>query len=162
MSLFPLWCDEYEIHNPIISQVNNIAVTTRNDPHTEQIERNDQGDRLNNQGQDGENISNNPSYISNPIPREIEMKNTLEKPLNEASEQLSEKLLIKSSNDTRLVNQSEGHFNKYFLVDENKTENEFVFSENVNIDTLSHNEVIIESLKKKYEKEHEDGSSENK
>ncbi len=91
--------------------------------------------------------------------QEIEMKNLKEKAqgnyLDYIRSQNSEKNVVKSSSDTRFVNRSEEHDQKFQLVEENesKTENEFVFSENVNIDNLSYNEPIIESLKKKQEEE---------
>jgi hypothetical protein len=93
------------------------------------------------------------------VGQEIEMKNLKEKAqgnyLDYIRSQNSEKNVVKSSSDTRFVNRSEEHDQKFQLVEENesKTENEFVFSENVNIDNLSYNEPIIESLKKKQEEE---------
>jgi hypothetical protein len=88
--------------------------------------------------------------------RGIEM-NELQNRENNTQSEKSEKLIYKSSVDTKLVNNEESQ-QKYHLVEEdqeNRTENEFVFSENVNIDTLSYNEPIVESLKKKYQ----DGSN---
>ena len=50
---------------------------------------------------------------------------------------------FKSLIDTRLVNNGNDN-QKYYLVEENenKTENEYVFSENINIDNLSYNDPI--------------------
>jgi hypothetical protein len=159
MSLFPLWCDEFEQHNPIILQNrNNPQNNIQNSQNNSAV-----NPTINPTQPERDSLSQNNSMSNNSknltIPRETELKGN---PQN--TEQLSEKILIKSSNDTRLVNPSEDQNNKYFLVEdiENKTENEFVFSENVNIDTLSYNEPILESLKKKHEKEQDDGCSETK
>jgi hypothetical protein len=69
---------------------------------------------------------------------------------NNTQSQNSEKIIYKSSVDTKLVNNEETQ-QKFHLVgdDHDRTENEFVFSENVNIDTLSYNEPYVE--RKKYQ-----------
>lgn len=145
MSLFPMWCDEFEQNNPVI---------ITNQENNQEIPENQQANGNNFENPNLEHLPDNHSH---------EMED-LNKPLSEQDkhhsqhEQMSEKILIKSSNDTRLVNPSEGQNVKYFLVEENenKTENEFVFSENVNIDTLSYNEPVVEGWKKKHEKEQEE------
>lgn len=71
----------------------------------------------------------------------------------------SEKIVIKSSNDTRRVNNDEDGRQFLFVENENKTENEYVFSENVNIDTLSYNEPMIEFKKKQEEEKENKGVS---
>lgn len=90
------------------------------------------------------NLNKEREIDSNIYPQEIKARD-----MNTG--ELSERVVIKSSNDTRLVNNDEDN-RKYCLVEENenKTENEFVFSENVNIDNLSYNEPIIESFKKQH------------
>jgi hypothetical protein len=83
---------------------------------------------------------------------------------NNTTSQNSEKLIQhKSSVDTKLVNHEFEQNTKYHLVEESdvRTENEFVFSENVNIDTLSYNEPIVESLKKKLQ-DNEENNLNNK
>jgi hypothetical protein len=152
MSLFPMWCDEYERLYPIINPQNitDASLSQQNNLSTNQedagISNNADNNSANSQSLINFNRSNN---NSNQIEGELQ---------NDKNGQYSEKVLIKSSNDTRLANPSVDQNNKYHLVEENenKTENEFVFSENVNIDTLSYNEPIIEKWKKKYDKEHEE------
>jgi hypothetical protein len=93
----------------------------------------------------------------------IEM-NELTMKENNTISQNSEKLIYhKSSVDTKLVNH-EVEQQKYHLVEEDherKSENEFVFSENVNIDTLSYNEPIVESLKKKIQESNQNVGASN-
>jgi hypothetical protein len=172
MSLFPFWFDEFELHNPVIlkqterelSQTQNL---TNEEPITE-IKNENEIITKENQINDNRTENKEESIIleneMNSLRPEIEIVSSKQKLPDYSKSIISEKILIKSSNDTRLVNNSEDHNNvnnlqpKYILVDENenRTENEFVFSENVNIDTLSYNEPILESLKKKNEKEHEE------
>ena len=143
MSLLPLWCDEFELHNPIITRIinpvnnqteikNNEEVINEAQIINNESPRNDQDSYPIMQGEFNLNDSLNP--------HEGEIKNIHEKHFTELKSQISEKILIKSSSDTRLVNPSEDQNNKYYLVEENesRTESEFVFSENVNIDTLSY------------------------
>jgi hypothetical protein len=121
-----LWCDEFEINNPVIQRIINT-------PNQEEAQ-----------------IEEKQSNHS----QERELKSLQEKAMpNEFKSQISEKAPT-PNDETKLVNISEGHNNhknKFFLVEENesKTENEFVFSENVNIDTLSYNEPIIDRAKSK-------------
>jgi len=172
MSLFPFWFDEFELHNPVIlqqieselSQTQNLIseepindIKNENHITTNENQINDRRAENKEESQILENEMNS-------LRPEIEMVSRKQKLPDYSKSIISEKILIKSSNDTRLVNNSEDHNNvnnlqpKYILVDENenRTENEFVFSENVNIDTLSYNEPILESLKKKNEKEQEE------
>lgn len=178
MSLFPFWYDEFEAHNPVITQ-NNIQINNINtQPPTQSQNISDEDVAL----PDGDHMKvveneinkSNKIYSNEVTPTreeqdslrpEIEMVSNKDKLPDDPKSHNSEKILIKSSNDTRLVNHSEDHnmnnnnvVTKYILVDENenKTENEFVFSENVNIDTLSYNEPLLESMKKKNEKEQEE------
>jgi hypothetical protein len=173
MSLFPLWYDEFEIQNPVVVENNVQNDNEPEDPlNLDATSRNSLTQNENKFNLDSMNSINNLNSEENKkiilsdeendsLKPEIEMvdKNNLP---DYSKSQTSERILIKSSNDTRLVNHSEDHNNiidnKYILVDENesKTENEFVFSENVNIDTLSYNETILESLKKRNVKEHEE------
>jgi hypothetical protein len=173
MSLFPFWYEEFEIQNPLISQqiVNEVS-QTQNATNEETIP---QTNNIENQITENENEFNDIrgenkketqiiEQEMDSLRPEIEMVSRKQILPDYAKSIASEKILIKSSNDTRLVNHSEEHNiinnleTKYILVDENenRTENEFVFSENVNIDTLSYNEPILESLKKKNEKEYEE------
>ena len=129
LSLFPLWCDEFENNNPVI--VRNTTQTVENRVvELDEIESNHSQER--------------------------ELKSLQEKTVpHEFKSQISEKIPYE---DTRMVNISDGQNNpnnKFFLVEENesKTENEFVFSENVNIDNLSYNEPIIDRLKNKKDEE---------
>lgn len=137
LSLFPFWCDEFEQQNPIVNpiQINQTELNNLQ-PNNIIIENSDEQEDI---------IANNIK-----LNEENSNFNNSEGKVNSIKK--GEKVLIKSSNDTRLVNPSETHDNKYCLVEENenRTENEFVFSENVNIDTLSYNEPIIESLRKKH------------
>jgi hypothetical protein len=61
-----------------------------------------------------------------------------------------ERDIVKSNTDTRKVNHDDDQ-TKYQLVEEteNRTENEFVFSENVNIDNLSYFNEPMSEIKKK-------------
>jgi hypothetical protein len=182
MSALPMWCDDFEQHNPVIvrqqrpernRRVRELEMTNLNEGNNpnelndlndeneinneiQQEMMDDLQDNLTNENEDIEEQEMNPHEDKNIHDKHPEFKSQISK--------ISEKILIKSSNDdTRLVNHSEDQNPKFFLVEENenRTENEFVFSENVNIDTLSYNEPIIESLRKKNEKEADD-ESENK
>jgi hypothetical protein len=185
MSALPMWCDEFEQHNPVIQRLqlaaenSNQAVNTPNNREIEMTNLNQEENNIIREIHDENQINNeiqqemmdelhqqmreqiqhieeqemNPHEDKNIHDKHPEFKSQISK--------ISEKILIKSSNnDTRNVNHSEDQNPKFFLVEENenRTENEFVFSENVNIDTLSYNEPIIESLRKKNEKESEEES----
>ena len=178
MSALPMWCDDFELHNPLIQR---IQAPVEN-PNTNMI--NNREIELTNIIQDENNIIreiHDENQINSDIQQEMmdELHQQMREQIQQIEEQemnphedknlhdkhpefksqiskLSEKILIKSSNnDTRNVNHSEDQNPKFFLVEENenRTENEFVFSENVNIDTLSYNEPIIESLRKKNDDE---------
>ncbi len=135
LSLFPMWCDKFELHNPVIQRSPNIASIQNNpqEPVIPEVEK------------------------ESTHSQERELKSLQEKAVpQEFKSQISEK----AHDGTKIVNLSEGHNNpnnKFFLVEENesKTENEFVFSENVNIDNLSYNEPILDRLKNKQKTEEE-------
>jgi hypothetical protein len=161
-SLFPAWCDEFELRNPF-----PVSKNSENDGGDVGNINNERehlaGGGFNPEEEEKENLIHNDHNDDEEIRGdvEIEMKNLKERIQgSEFHTSEKERLVIKSSNDTRLVNhsenpQAENNFTskKFTLVEEfeNKTENEFVFSENVNIDTLSYNEPVVESFQKKHE-----------
>jgi hypothetical protein len=130
-SLFPLWSDQFEIDHPIIKQ----------------------------QAQNEQEIVNNelpPEFVQEEVNLEkeiqqVEMQN-LKMENNTISHNSGDKPIKSFIDETRLVNNGNDN-QKYYLVEENenKTENEYVFSENINIDNLSYTEPI--TTKKKYEEQ---------
>ena len=142
LSLYPNWCDNFEQNNPIIEGSNEDKNLSQEEPNREEINLN--GVNLNKYDEENdiliENIDEkfNQPYSSSVVsPGEIKDKN--------------EKVLIKSSTNTKKVNNDDEQ-TKYLFVEENeenRTEKEFVFSENINIDNLSYYNEPIESVKKK-------------
>lgn len=116
ISLIPSLCDEYEASNPIVVRQNNEPNNNENSNAIELENINIQNIQM--------NMNDNLAEV-NPN----QNKNTLNDFVH--SQNSAEKVVIKSSNDTRLVNPSEDQNNKFRLVEENesRTENEFVFSE---------------------------------
>lgn len=163
-SLFPAWSDEFELHNPYPKA--NTTVNSNNAINQQQ-ENNTERNIENIENIDNNTDPNTGIYknIINTVVIDEKIEEHKEKVLDNITHEYlrdrnseKEKVVIKSYTDTRYVNRSEDQNNngKYLLVEEeneNKTENEFVFSENVNIDTLSYNEPLVESWKKKHEEE---------
>ena len=137
----------------IPSQENQNRNDDRNHYNHENLQENPYDNIINEVDTDNENKV----HLNKNAPIEVEDK-LLTKMANldqKLSSHTSEKLIVPSS---QVVNQSEDYNRKYKLVDqnENRTENEYVFSENVNIDTLSYNEPFLEFEKKKHEEDKED------
>ena len=140
-SLYPNWCDEFEQNNPIIVRENRKVL----DLSRTKVEDENQDTSNNNNKENNNNLiieEENKIIIEN-----IDMtKNSIDFTNYNRN---FEKIILKSNSDTRKVNNDDDQ-TKYLLVEENenRTENEFVFSENINIDNLSCiNEPITESKK---------------
>lgn len=80
--------------------------------------------------------------------REENLADRVSSQRHEVEELKDEKEVIKSSTNTRKVHNDEQSKKFNIIQDENKTENEFIFSENVYIDNLSYNESMPNERKK--------------
>ena len=135
LSLYPNWCDDFEQRNPIIDRKKNQEIAAK----SEIIQPKNENDILieNMEVQKNTNVERNNSNID----------------LTNENKDKNERVIPKSNTDTQIVNHDDDQ-TKYQLVEEteNRTENEFVFSENVNIDNLSYfNEPLSENKKKENE-----------
>lgn len=130
LSLYPNWCDEFEQRNPIIERRRVQEV-----PNAEMTQK--------------KNEDENDILIEN-----VEV-NRNNQPNSNIDKDRSERLIKSTNSDTKKVNPDDDQTKYHFVEEnENKTENEFVFSENVNIDNLSYyNEPISDNKKKETEKQ---------
>jgi hypothetical protein len=132
LSLYPNWCDEFENRNPVIDRKKEIEAKL-----AEKKKAEEENDIV------IENIENqkNAQRDQGNSSVDFDGKDRIERVVN------------KSTTETKKVN-NEDDQTKYQLVEEteNKTEKEFVFSENVQIDNLSYyNEPVSEYKKKESE-----------
>lgn len=133
LSLYPNWCDDFEMRNPIIDRKK-----IQDNPKIEIIstKNEEENDILIENIEVIKNFVREPNNSSIDLPNENKFK--------------IERDIVKSNTDTRKVNHDDDQ-TKYQLVEEteNRTENEFVFSENVNIDNLSYFNEPMSEIKKK-------------
>jgi len=132
LSLYPNWCDDFEQRNPIIDRKKIQEIPKKEKPKVEE---------------------ENDILIENIEAQPTNQREIFNSSVDFEGKEKNERTINKSNTDTRKVN-NEDDQTKYHFVEEieNKTENEFVFSENVQIDNLSYfNEPVSEYKKKETE-----------
>ena len=144
LSLYPNWCDNFEENNPIIERANQNKIIRQEEINKDNIQLNSVNSNKNDEENDilieniDQKLNQNRLYNSSVVsPSDVKDRN--------------EKNFIKSSTNTKKVNIDDEQ-TKYLFAEENeenRTENEFVFSENINIDNLSYYNEPTESSKKK-------------
>lgn len=132
LSLYPHWCDDFEHRNPLIDR-KKIQETTKNEK--------------------AKTEEDNDIVIESMDAQPANQRGTMNSSLDFELKERNERTINKSNTDTRKVNNDDDQTKYHFVEEiENKTENEFVFSENVQIDNLSYfNEPVSEYKKKENE-----------
>lgn len=183
LSMVPVWSDEFEFHNPIIeqpqqAQVNVIEHINHNEENSA-INYNEEMERKIDQELKQElNINFERMNMMNAHSADNEMDDTskerniehnlktsintdLDDPKNDQilqnKDTKHEKIVLQSSTDTKVVDSTSRKFN--IFPDENRTENEFIFSENAMIDNISYNNESLLEINRK-QKENKENSSE--
>lgn len=136
-SLFPTWYENFDLNNPIHYESNS---NNTNEEEADQLRANNNIDSKN-----SINDSNSQQQEGTVISREVKI----------FSSNNSEKVNVPSSS---MMNNSEYHHRlfTFFRPNDNKTENEYVFSEKDNIDNISNNESLLEFQRLKNETEDEE------
>jgi len=153
ISFIPPWCDEFEAHNPMPSN-NQHHRNNNNNENNNNVNQNNNDININNEN----NFNNNNLFNNNNI-NDINIGQE-----SSNSPQQEEDSNNNKMTSSKVVNMSDGSENKkyHLLKKDNQSlnENEYVFSENGPIDSLSMNSELYKQ-KKEQEKEKEK-ANENK
>ena len=159
ISFIPPWCDEFEAQNPM--PANNPP--NQNENNVNNIEENQNNINNENNINNDNNINNN--NIFNNINNEINDNNIGQDPLNlppqENDSNNNKMTSSKVANISEDSNRDNRMFNLIKKDNQSLNENEYVFSENGGIDSLSMNSELFRQKKEK-EKEKEKENKDNK
>ena len=159
ISFIPPWCDEFEAQNPM--PANNQQNININDNNI-----NNEGNLNLNNNNDENNIINE-NNINNNLNNEINNDNNIGQQQQSNSSQQEDESNNNKKTSSKVVNISEDSnrdskmFNLIKKDNQSLNENEYVFSENGGIDSLSMNSEIYKQKKEK-EKEKEKENKDNK
>ena len=176
ISFIPPWCDEFEAQNPM--PVNNPP--NQNNNNINNIEENQNNinndnnninniENLNNINNDNNNNINNENNINNNIfnniNNEINDNNIGQAPLNSPNQEEDSNNNKMTSSKVANISEDSNRDNRMFNLikkdNQSLNENEYVFSENGGIDSLSMNSELFKQKKEK-EKEKEKENKDNK
>jgi len=177
LSLYPGWCDEFENKNPVIN--NDALIQPENANNNNEI--NNEEELKNMEEKIKEDIDKNllkelnTKEDEDSKEKKLEAANKVsintdidENVLSENNEKNNpkegkyERVILKSSNDTRNVNHDEQSKTFNIFPDDIKTENEFIFSENAYIDNISYNnESLFEAHKRREMEKEKEKEKEN-